>query len=189
PAPAPGAGPRARHGRRRRAGRLLAGSRGRPAAPGRGRQAGRRCRIALAHRAHRPPADAETGRADPREPEEVRRRGGGCGIMIAIDVEFLTGRYVATSYNDRSRAEWPPHPARLFSALVAAWAEDDEPDEDAAGALDWLAAAGAPEIVADPNDSVSRRTVMNVYVPDIGASLVPAVHGAFADADDAHAAL
>lgn len=109
--------------------------------------------------------------------------------MIAIDVEFLTGRYVATSYNDRMRAEWPPHPARLFSALVAAWAEDDEPDEETAAALDWLAASGPPEIVADPNDRVSRRTVMNVYVPDIGASLVPAVHSAFADVDEAHAAL
>ena len=39
--------------------------------------------------------------------------------MFAIRVECLTGRYVATAYDDRSRAEWPPHPARLFSALVA----------------------------------------------------------------------
>lgn len=111
--------------------------------------------------------------------------------MIAIDVEFLTGRYVATSYNDRMQAEWPPHPARLFSALVAAWAEDDEPDEKTAAAavLDWLASAGAPEIIADPNDRVSYRTVMNVYVPDIGTSLVPAVHSAFTDADEAHVAL
>jgi CRISPR-associated protein Csb2 len=109
--------------------------------------------------------------------------------MIAIDVEFLTGRYVATSYNDRSRAEWPPHPARLYSALVAAWAEEDDPDGKTAAALDWIAAAGPPEILADGWDAVSRRTVTNVYVPDIGASLVPAVHGAFADADEAHAAL
>lgn len=109
--------------------------------------------------------------------------------MIAIDVEFLTGRYVATSYSDRSRGEWPPHPARLFSALVAAWAEDAEPDEETAAALDWLAAAGAPEIVADPNDAVSRRTVMNVYVPEIGARLAAAVHEAFRDADEAQAAL
>lgn len=109
--------------------------------------------------------------------------------MIAIDVEFLTGRYVATSYNDRSRAEWPPHPARLYSALVATWAAHGEPDEDATEALEWLAAAGPPEIVADPDDAVSRRTVMNVYVPDIGASVVPAVHRAFADAEEARAEL
>lgn len=109
--------------------------------------------------------------------------------MIAIDVEFMTGRYVATSYNDRSRAEWPPHPARLFSALVAAWADDDEPNDETAAALDWLAAAGPPEILADGWHAASRRTVMSVYVPDIGASLVPAVHGAFADADEAQATL
>lgn len=109
--------------------------------------------------------------------------------MIAIDVEFLAGRYVATSYNDRSKAEWPPHPARLFSALVAAWAGDDEPNEETAAGLDWLAALGAPEIVADPANAVSCRTVMNVYVPDIGTSLMPAVHAAFADAEEAHAAL
>ena len=40
--------------------------------------------------------------------------------MLAIEFELLTGRYAATAHNDRSRAEWPPHPARIFSALVAA---------------------------------------------------------------------
>ena len=39
--------------------------------------------------------------------------------MLAVEVAFLTGRYVATAYNSRDEAEWPPHPARLFSALVA----------------------------------------------------------------------
>ncbi len=31
--------------------------------------------------------------------------------MLGVEVRFLTGRYTATQYNDRSRAEWPPHPA------------------------------------------------------------------------------
>ena len=39
--------------------------------------------------------------------------------MLAIEVTFLTGRYVATAYNTRTESEWPPHPARLFSALAA----------------------------------------------------------------------
>ena len=47
---------------------------------------------------------------------------------FGIEVNFLTGRYVATFHNDRRQPEWPPHPARLFSALVAAWADADEPD-------------------------------------------------------------
>ena len=46
--------------------------------------------------------------------------------MLTIEVELLAGRYAATEHNDRSRAEWPPHPARFFSAMVAAL-HDREP--------------------------------------------------------------
>ena len=51
---------------------------------------------------------------------------------FGIEVNFLTGRFVATCHNDRRQPEWPPHPARLFSALVAAWADADEPDPSGA---------------------------------------------------------
>jgi hypothetical protein len=40
-------------------------------------------------------------------------------MMLAIELVFLTGRYVATAYNSRTESEWPPHPARVFSALSA----------------------------------------------------------------------
>ncbi len=40
-------------------------------------------------------------------------------IMLALEVEYLTGRSVASMPNDRDQAEWPPHPGRLFMALVA----------------------------------------------------------------------
>ena len=40
--------------------------------------------------------------------------------MLAIRIDLLAERYTATEFNDRNRAEWPPHPGRLFSALVAA---------------------------------------------------------------------
>ena len=33
---------------------------------------------------------------------------------------MVTGCYDAADVLDRERAEWPPHPARLFCALVAA---------------------------------------------------------------------
>ena len=39
--------------------------------------------------------------------------------MLTIEFELLTGRYVAQQVNDRAAVEWPPHPARFFSALVA----------------------------------------------------------------------
>ena len=38
--------------------------------------------------------------------------------MFGITVHLLTGRYAAADHNDREQAEWPPHPARLFSSLV-----------------------------------------------------------------------
>ncbi len=43
--------------------------------------------------------------------------------MLAIEVRLLTGRYAATAFDDRRRAEWPPHPTRLYSALAAACLE------------------------------------------------------------------
>lgn len=92
--------------------------------------------------------------------------------MLAIGIELLSGRYVATAYNDRDRAEWPPHPARLFSALVATWAETSpqsesgEPiDEAGALALDWLAEQPAPRILASAGADVAHRSVMTVFVP------------------------
>lgn len=82
--------------------------------------------------------------------------------MLAIEVELLTGRYVATSYNDRDRAEWPPHPARFFSALVATWAEAEAPAAGERAALEWLERQAAPRVVAG---DAARRTVVEVYVP------------------------
>lgn len=79
-----------------------------------------------------------------------------------IEVNFLTGRYVATCHNDRLRGEWPPHPARLFSALVAAWADVDEPDQTEHSALEWLESRDPPAIAAS---SAITRTVATHFVP------------------------
>jgi len=81
--------------------------------------------------------------------------------MLAIAVEFLTGRYVATAYNDRTRSEWPPHPARLFSALVAAHFE--EPTAQGRMALEWLEQQGPPEIVGARLSGA--RDLHTVFVP------------------------
>lgn len=82
--------------------------------------------------------------------------------MLALRIRYLTGRCVATSYNDRQRPEWPPHPARLYSALVATWMESEVPDQAERAALEWLAGAGPPAIHASP---ASHRDVMTHYVP------------------------
>lgn len=66
--------------------------------------------------------------------------------MFAVAVELLAERYTATQFNDRNEAEWPPHPARLYSAMVAAWADSDDPDPEERAALHWLEEQGAPAI-------------------------------------------
>jgi CRISPR-associated protein Csb2 len=85
--------------------------------------------------------------------------------MLAIEVELLTGRYAATTHNDRGRAEWPPHPARFFSALVAAIHDHEEVDQAERAALLWLEAQGAPSLCVDPESRIGRRQVQDVYVP------------------------
>lgn len=75
--------------------------------------------------------------------------------MLVLRVEFLTGVFMATKHDDPSRStpEWPPHPDRLYSALVAAGAEPDGSRGTLLGdaerkALEWLAQQGSPEIRA-----------------------------------------
>lgn len=85
--------------------------------------------------------------------------------MLAIEVEFLTGRYAATAHNDRGRGEWPPHPARFFSALIAVLHDHADVDKAERDALLWLELQDAPSLRVDPELSVGRRQVQDVYVP------------------------
>jgi len=87
--------------------------------------------------------------------------------MFAIEINFLTGRYVATSHYNRRLPEWPPHPARLFSALVAEWAVEQDPTERQA--LEWLEAQPPPSITA--SDELPRKVVKH-FVPVNDASVV-----------------
>jgi CRISPR-associated protein Csb2 len=88
--------------------------------------------------------------------------------MLAIGLELLTGRYVATAYNDRSVAEWPPHPARFFSALVATWQDADPAGHDGEVellALRYLEGLPAPVIQCSGLDDAARRSAPQVFVP------------------------
>lgn len=87
--------------------------------------------------------------------QEARRFG--------IEVNFLTGRYVATSHDDRRQPEWPPHPARLFSALVATWADVDEPSQRERNVLEWLEVQGPPGIAT--KTGATPRSVVSHFVP------------------------
>jgi CRISPR-associated protein Csb2 len=82
-----------------------------------------------------------------------------------------TGVYVATRYNDptRSEPEWPPHPDRLFSALVAAAGEPAEndlariPDREAS-ALRWLLEPQRGPLHLAVSQS-RNRSATDVYMP------------------------
>lgn len=106
--------------------------------------------------------------------------------MIALEVEFLAGRYVATSYNDRSAPEWPPHPARLFFALVATAHEHEELTESARTALQWLERQGAPIIEASQAEA---RSTLATYVPGNATSVISGWSGAEQKLDEAREAL
>lgn len=64
-------------------------------------------------------------------------------MTLVVEIELLTGRYEAAGAGDRDTAEWPPHPARVFCALVAS-ARSPEDHE----ALRWLEALPAPVVQA-----------------------------------------
>jgi CRISPR-associated protein Csb2 len=82
--------------------------------------------------------------------------------MFALGIELLMRRAIITRWDNREEPEWPPHPDRVFSALVAAWGESGE-DPDQRGVLEWLEGVGAPAIAA-PLET-SSRTSFTSYVP------------------------
>lgn len=100
--------------------------------------------------------------------------------MLTIDVEFLTGSYVATSFDNRRKQEWPPHPARLFAALVAAWADGDEFDGIERLALEALEKLSPPKILCDPTPAL--RAIVDHFVPDNDVTtLTRDISGLYAD--------
>lgn len=91
-------------------------------------------------------------------------------MILALEVEFLTGRCVTTDRENRSRPEWPPHPDRLFAALAAAYferkadPEAETPEEQAEReALEWLSAQRNLSLHL-PN-YCGQRTAVTTYVP------------------------
>ena len=87
--------------------------------------------------------------------------------MWAISVKFLRGVCVATDTGQWDEAEWPPHPARLFMAMAAAYFETRSPIVDQSAdvrraALEWLEQQPAPRVFASEAET---RTPVTVYVP------------------------
>ncbi|MGF1646204.1 MAG: type I-U CRISPR-associated protein Csb2 [Kineosporiaceae bacterium] len=76
-------------------------------------------------------------------------------MPLTITVDLLHGVYEAGDADDRRRPEWPPHPGRLFCALVAGVRGDEE-----RAALRWLEEQPPPLVLASAADAVvtGRRT-------------------------------
>jgi len=92
--------------------------------------------------------------------------------MLALGIHYLTGYATATSVGSRDEAEWPPHPGRVFMALVAALYETKPVAGDIEStrlwqgeyaALEWLEALAAPSLKVD--EHFDKRAVITSYVP------------------------
>jgi CRISPR-associated protein Csb2 len=81
---------------------------------------------------------------------------------FSLVIEYLTGYAVATDPANRERAEWPPHPARVFMALAAAHFETEPANAAQREALEWLATLEPPDMTVPPH---TLRDVQAVYVP------------------------
>ncbi|CAN5390649.1 hypothetical protein BH24GEM3_BH24GEM3_02470 [soil metagenome] len=82
--------------------------------------------------------------------------------MLALGIQYLNGFAVATEPDTHDRAEWPPHPARVFMALAAAHFQTGA-DPAEREALLWLEALDeAPRIRAGRH---VERVPVTQYVP------------------------
>ena len=87
--------------------------------------------------------------------------------MLALGIRYLNGFVAASEPDDLERAEWPPHPGRVFMALAAAHFQTGA-DSDERRALTWLEELEecgrpvAPHLVASDSD---ERAVVTHFVP------------------------
>ncbi|GIE91580.1 type I-G CRISPR-associated protein Csb2 [Actinoplanes regularis] len=92
-------------------------------------------------------------------------------MTLAITIELLTGSYDAATVDDRERSEWPPHPARVFSALRAAARGEQD-----LGVLRWLESQPPPVVIASELAVEHRRqswVVTNRLEPKGGSQFHP----------------
>lgn len=92
--------------------------------------------------------------------------------MLALRVTYLMGRVYSAVFEDgdaKADPEWPPHPSRLFSALVAAWGEGGG-EEELRPALEWLEQQPAPKVIFGAH---TTRRLTQAFVPVNDAETLP----------------
>jgi len=82
--------------------------------------------------------------------------------MFGLGIRYLNGwAMAAVDGAKKERAEWPPHPDRVFMALAAAWFETDK-DSAEGEALRWLEQQDPPSIAAP---EANYRDTVTCFVP------------------------
>ncbi|MEA5446805.1 type I-U CRISPR-associated protein Csb2 [Gammaproteobacteria bacterium AB-CW1] len=87
--------------------------------------------------------------------------------MLTLGIRYLNGFSAAAAPDDMERAEWPPHPGRVFMALAAAHFQTGA-DQTERQALLWLEGADrggeitAPAVAAS---EATQRAIVKHYVP------------------------
>lgn len=82
--------------------------------------------------------------------------------MFGLGIHYLNGWAMAAADGPKKeRAEWPPHPDRVFMALAAGWFEADQ-DAAEGEAIRWLEQLKPPGIAAS---EAEFRDVVTSYVP------------------------
>ena len=84
--------------------------------------------------------------------------------MLVLEIEYLNRVSYAATFNRADESEWPPHPDRVFMALVDAWGTSGR-DPSGADALEWLESQDLPEIAAPKAHSRGR---FRNFVPTSG---------------------
>lgn len=88
--------------------------------------------------------------------------------MVTLGLEYLNGWAMAAADGAaKSRAEWPPHPDRVFMAMAAAYFETEGSDDEVA-ALQWLERQPPPVVHAAPchvRTAVGGETPPVAFVP------------------------
>ena len=135
------------------------------AVPGVRRQGGA-CRAAgrpsMVRIAAGPDARGEPCRGDPQDLAGQ--------LMLAITLTLLHGTFHGGSPDDtasaggQARGEWPPSPARLFCALVAAEGTRDRCQLTTGEELGWLERLLPPDIYASPPEDVLVSRLQDRYV-------------------------
>lgn len=81
--------------------------------------------------------------------------------MLVIEVDYLLGRVYAAASHAAGEPEWPPYPARFFSALVSSY-HDSNGTEAEREALMWLEQQHPPKIGAK---EAGRPNAVVTFVP------------------------